>query len=146
MSALADEAERTLRAAGWSPGRQVDIAVWRERLEVDGFHMHATAERFLAEFGGLAVEEKGPGVTRAREAFEFDPLLAEGEADRFGEWSRTVGESIFPLGELDHGRYFLGISESGVIYLVADWLGSFGRLPDGLVNLVTGVAPDPVDE
>jgi hypothetical protein len=146
MNGFAEEAERTLRAFGWSPGRRVDVAEWRVRLEADGFRMHAAAERFLAEFGGLAVWEMGPGVTCTREAFEFDPLLAEGEADRFGEWSRSVGEDLFPLGELDHGRFFLGISASGVIYLVADWLGSFGRFPDGLVNLIMGVAPEPVGD
>ncbi|GGU67709.1 SUKH-3 domain-containing protein [Lentzea flava] len=138
------ETEKTLRGAGWYPGRTVDTAVWRVPLEESGFVFPEAAERFLAEFGGLSVDHGGPGLTRAKEPFEFDPLLALGEDDRFGEWGASVGRVIAPLGELDRGRFFLGIDENSVIYLVADWLASFGAGDEGLEHLVLGVMPERV--
>lgn len=93
--------------------------------------MHDAADGFLREFGGLVVPYGGPGVTRAREALEFDPLSAIGEDDRFAEWSETVGKSICPIGVLDQGRFFLGIDEDGMIYLVSDALARFGRVTPG---------------
>ncbi|WP_084534936.1 SUKH-3 domain-containing protein [Nocardia yamanashiensis] len=136
--------ERVLRTAGWSPGRQIDTGVWRQRLEGSGFRWSGAADRFLAEFGGLVVAGSGPGITSAREPFELDPLLAEGEDDRFAGWAEVIGESITPVGELDSGRYFLGVAESSELYLVADWLGSFGRLPEALEAVILGRAPVPV--
>ncbi|MFF3088186.1 SUKH-3 domain-containing protein [Streptomyces nojiriensis] len=47
------EAEGALRGAGWYPGRSVETTAWRVRLEADGFRIHAAAEEFLREFGGL---------------------------------------------------------------------------------------------
>ncbi|MGW2564173.1 SUKH-3 domain-containing protein [Streptomyces sp. NPDC001514] len=135
------EVEAVLRGSGWHPGRSVDTAVWRERLEAEGFRVHSAAEEFLREFGGLTVDSGGPGITRAREAFELDPLLALGEDDRFGEWGEEIGRRLFPLGELDHGHAFLGLDEQGELYVVADWLARFGRMPEAMENLVVGVMP-----
>nr|WP_250768759.1 SUKH-3 domain-containing protein [Streptomyces sp. MSC1_001] len=79
------EVERVLRKAGWHAGRAVDTAGWKQLLEEDGFRSHAAAEGFLREFGALVAEHGGAGITRAREPFDLDPLLALGEADRFNE-------------------------------------------------------------
>ncbi|MGW2581219.1 SUKH-3 domain-containing protein [Streptomyces virginiae] len=135
------EVEAVLRGAGWCPGRRVGTAGWWERLEADGFRGHPAAEAFLREFGGLTVGHGGPGITRAREAFELDPLLALGEDDRFGGWGEAIGRQLFPLGELDHGHAFLGLDERGELYAVADRLARFGRIPEAIENLVLGVMP-----
>ncbi|OKI41968.1 hypothetical protein A6A28_25790 [Streptomyces sp. CB03578] len=135
------EVEAVLRGAGWYPARSVDTKVWRERMEADGFHIHSAAEDFLREFGGLTVGSGGPGITSTREAFELDPLLALGEDDRFGQWGEEIGCHLFPLGELDHGRFFLGLDEHGELYLVVNWLARFGRMPEAMENLVRGVMP-----
>ncbi|MCT9080902.1 SUKH-3 domain-containing protein [Streptomyces fulvoviolaceus] len=135
------EVEAVLRGAGWYPGRSVDTTAWRERLEADGFHIHSAAEEFLREFGGLTVGSGGSGITSAREAFELDPLLALGEDDRFGDWGEEIGRRIAPLGEVDHGRFFLGLDEHGELYLVAGRPARFGRMPEALENLVLGVMP-----
>lgn len=135
------EVERVLRDAGWYPGRNTDPAPWHEQLEADGFHIHPAAEQFLREFAGLTVDHGGPGITRAREPFELDPLLALGEADRFSEWSEETGRHLYPLGELDHGHAFLGLDEQGELYVVANWLARFGRMPQAMENLILGVMP-----
>jgi hypothetical protein len=108
--------------------------------------MHEAAEGFLSEFGGLAFAHGGPGISRAREPLELDPLLAIGEDEMFREWGELIGEGIFPIGELDNGRYFLGIGESGALYLVSDWLARFGAGLIGMENLVLGVMPETVHD
>ncbi|RSN26229.1 hypothetical protein DL990_32970 [Amycolatopsis sp. WAC 01416] len=60
------QAEQDLRAAGWRPGRAVDVAGWRQRLEASGeVRMHPAAAEFLAEFGGLNVEMDGQDISVA---------------------------------------------------------------------------------
>jgi hypothetical protein len=118
MAELSPESQTVLRDAGWYPGRQVDISTWMARLEAGGVVAHDAARSFLAEFGGLTVDISGPGVNRMREPFELDPLLCSGEEDRFLEWSADIECSLFPIGVLDMGRYFLGIDEEGEVYLV----------------------------
>lgn len=146
MQRFSDEVERVLRAAGWQPGRQVDTTAWRRDLESTGFRMHEAAERFLAEFGGLKVDIRGRGISVAREPFEFDPMLADGEDDRFTEWGEDIGETLFPIGVLDQGQFFLGISESGEVYLVTNWLASFGVVPEALERLILGIKADEIAE
>jgi hypothetical protein len=142
----ADEVDRVLRAAGWQPGRQVDTTAWRLALESSGYRMHEAAERFLAEYGGIKVTARGPGISVAREPFEFDPLQADGEDDRFAEWGEEIGRTLFPVGVLDQGQFFLGISETGEVYLIADWLACYGPVPQALERLVLGIKADVIEE
>lgn len=140
------EVLEVLGASGWTAGRRVDTTGWRAMFEGAGIVMHDAAETFLREFGGLTVSIGGPGISRAREPFELDPELAWGEDDRFSEWSDELGRELFPLGELDHGRFFLGIDERSEIYLVETWVASFGSMPHSLEDLLLGVMPRRIDE
>lgn len=143
MSRFSERAEHDLRAAGWEPGRKVDTAEWRGLLEASGeVRMHAAAEEFLGEFGGLKVQISGPGISVAREPFEFDPGDLCGEEGRFAGWGARLGKSLFPIGELDGGRFFLGISEAAEILLVETWVASFGFGDAALENLILGVKPE----
>jgi hypothetical protein len=145
MTGFTAETEETLRAAGWFPGRCVSVELWREQLEESGeVRMHEAAERFLAEFGGLSVWISGPGITCAKSPFNFDAELLVGEEDRFAEWSQTIGRDLFPIGELDEGRFFLGIDENSEVYLVETWVATFGPAQDALEKLVLGVAPGTI--
>ncbi|MET7701353.1 SUKH-3 domain-containing protein [Streptomyces sp. NPDC005485] len=145
VSGLAPETEETPRAAGWFPGRRSDTSGWRTRFEETGLAMHDAADDFLREFGGLQVGAHGSGITCAREAFHLDPLLVwNSEEDRFAEWGEEIGRALFPVGELDQGRFFLGIDEQAELYVVETWVASFGRLPAAMDNLVLGVMPTPV--
>ncbi|MFD9565807.1 SUKH-3 domain-containing protein [Streptomyces sp. NPDC059994] len=146
MSTWSPEVLEVLEASGWTAGRRVDTAGWRSMFEGVGICMHAAAQEFLQEFGGLAVSHGGPGISRAREPFELDPELAWGEEDRFSQWSDVLGRELFPLGELDGGRFFLGIDENSEIYLVETWVASFGVMPRALENLILGVMPRTIDD
>ena len=82
----------------------------------------------------------------ACERFDLDPLLCSGEEDRFLEWGEEIGKSLFPIGVLDVGRYFLGIDEQSEIYLIETWVASFGRMPQAMDNLISGVRPTVISE
>lgn len=106
--------------------------------------MHAAAEEFLREFGGIYVQVSGPGVTCMRTPFEIDPELALGEEDRFMELSRRFGCSLFPIGAKESSEFFLSIDEGGTVYAVMNWLFSLGRGETAIEHLVTGVAGERV--
>ncbi|WP_329377152.1 SUKH-3 domain-containing protein [Streptomyces sp. NBC_01716] len=83
------EVESDLRRAGWVPDRRVNLVRWKAAMQ--NFAWNAAAGEFFAEFGGIRVENDGPGITCARESFEFDPELAIGEEGRFSELSEFFG-------------------------------------------------------
>ncbi|MFG1663812.1 SUKH-3 domain-containing protein [Streptomyces sp. Y7] len=146
MGEWSPEVLEVLEAAGWTAGRRVDTADWRSMFEAVGIVMHDAAEVFLQEFGGLNVSIGGPGINRAREPFVLNPELAWGEDDRFSEWSDSLGRRLFPLGELDGGRFFLGIDEGSEICLVETRVASFGPMPHAMENLILGVMPRWIDD
>ncbi len=145
MSRFSPEVEEVLRGAGWSPERQVDVAGWTALFEGEGLRAHQAAIDFLREFGGLAVHRGEPGQeNKAKESFEFDPSLCEGEGDLFRTWGEELERELFPLGELDRGRFYLAIDENAEIYLVEAWAASFGAMPAAIENLVLGREPTEV--
>ncbi|WP_414079820.1 SUKH-3 domain-containing protein [Streptomyces sp. CL7] len=146
MSGWSPQVLEVLEASGWTVGRRVDTADWRSTFGGAGIVMHDAAEAFVQEFGGLTVSIGGPGISRAREPFELNPELARGEEDRFCEWSDSLGRRLFPLGELDGGRFFLGIGEGSEICLVETWVASFGPMPHALENVILGVMPTRIDD
>jgi hypothetical protein len=142
-SAFSRPSEDELRAAGWHPGRQVDPVPLFGGLDITGLFVHPAALEFMAEYGGLALTPDGPGVSLARQHFTLDPALCAGEEGRFIEWGQQLGRALVPVGDLDHGRFFLGIDEHSEVYLVETWVASFGPMPRALENLLSGVRPDP---
>ncbi|WAS94882.1 SUKH-3 domain-containing protein [Nannocystis punicea] len=135
------ETEAVLRAAGWREGRDVGekISTWESLLkESDNFELFTAARRALREFGDLSVRRTGPGRDRARSSFHLDPSLAAGEGDRFEGYEQTLGERLFPLGEVDDGHAYLVISESGKTYLLMDFLidlaPTFGEAMEALIE------------
>ncbi|MFJ3610204.1 SUKH-3 domain-containing protein [Streptomyces hydrogenans] len=146
MSDFLEEVETTLREAGWFPGRHISTEKWFTAFGNEGLPRHRAADKFLSEFGGILVDISGPGITSAREPFELDPMLCEGEGGRFAGWSKNLGKTIFPIGVLDDGRFFLGIDENEEVYLLETWVASFGRMPVALHHLILGVQPVTIAE
>lgn len=143
MPRFSAEVESVLRQAGWVQDRRVDLTRWKAIMS--NFAWNAAAEEFLAEFGGVRVENDGPGITCARESFEFDPELAIGEEGRFSELSEFFGIGFFPLGEVGQGESFLAIDEEGILYLLGSWAFRLGVGDLALEHLVTGVAAERLD-
>lgn len=137
---LSDEAGQKLREVGWVHGRQGDVSAWRDRYEPQGIAMHGAAEKFLAEFGGLVFDLRGPGVSKAREPFVLDPLECDGNEDRFVDWSGRLGRNIFPVGVLAYVT-MLGIDDLGRICALGDRLMSFGIGAAAIEKLIVGALP-----
>src|SRR5262245_31766785 len=83
-----DRVEIVLRESGWFVGRQVDVERWRRMIaRHEGLHMHAAAETFLREFGGLRVGYFFPsGRPTSRSLFKVDPELPLPACEVFEEW------------------------------------------------------------
>jgi hypothetical protein len=139
-----EEVAETLAAAGWFPGRAVDVTPWVQKLEEAGLVAHPAARAFLSQFVGLSVPDRGAGVTVRRAAFSFDPQSAEGDEDRFVDASAALGVSLFPIGELEH-CWLLGIDESGDVYVVSDWIAAYGSWDKALRSLVLGYKAPEID-
>src|SRR5919109_3720081 len=113
-----DFATKLLRTAGWFEGRDVaeKVVEWRARLSLDGFEPFVAAERGLREFGGIRIEQRGPGINLARQSFEIDPLLGLGERDRFEYFEKILGVALYPFGECENGASFLAIASDGRVF------------------------------
>lgn len=140
------ETAEELAAAGWFPGRSVEVGPLLSGLDMGQLNMHAAARSFLTEYGGLALTPNGPGVNRARQHFTLNPSLCSEEEDRFLEWGEVLGKTLFPVGEFDYGAQFLAIDEDGEIYLAETWLASFGKMPEAMEGMVAGVMPEILRE
>ena len=144
MTRFSRPAEETLRRVGWYPGRQVREMVdsWKRTLKLsDGLEMFPRAETVLLEFGGLRIDQQGPGVTCARESFTFDPTAAVYEGDRFSDFSTMLRTKLYPLGEASGGHCFWAIGENGDIYLLMNDLILLGNtIEDALEKLLIGIA------
>lgn len=130
LGVLSVESESELRTAGWRPIRQVDPYESLAGLDLSVLVFHPAAEKFLAEYGGLDLGR-----------FVVDPQECLGEEDRFDGWSESIGRSLFPIGILEEGRFFLGIDEHEEVYLIETWVASFGRMPLAMENLLNGSRP-----
>ncbi len=104
--------------------------------------MHDAAEEFLRQFGGLAWPTRELGEHLASYSFNLDPLTAVFENDRFDEASAVVGETLYPVGEVVNGHYFLGLGPSGTFYLVMNDVSRYGDNPwEVLGQLLLGSRP-----
>jgi hypothetical protein len=119
------------------------VARWRSELEVEGFVLHRAAEAVLLEYGGLRIGSSGPGVECARADVRVNPSLCIGERDRFDEYFPELqGRELFPLGEVEGGHAFLGITPTGEVYALMDEV--YARWPSfetALRSLLIGIRP-----
>jgi len=141
------EVTAQLTAAGWRPGRSVEVRGWAEELgESSGFRMHDAAARFLSEFGGLKVSRgQSQGQEVASVAFELDPR--NGEKRR--RWLQSlrcaaVGE-LYPVGDAGGGHAIVAIDEQSTVFLLfGDECRRIGVGREAVANLVLGRrSPEP---
>src|SRR5688572_19047481 len=129
MTRFSPLAEDRLRRADWYPGRLVPdmVAFWKTTLmDSDGFDLFPIAERVL-EFGGLSIDQRGPGKSCAREPFTFDPALAIYEGDRFSDFSNLLKTRLYPLGEASGRHYFWAVGENHHVYLLMNDVRLLGK-------------------
>lgn len=124
-------------AAGWRPGRLVDVSGIVHEMTLVGFDVSVAACRFLEAFWKLRVEHPPSIELNGREIFcwtEFDParVCTERDARIAGRCARVAGESLCPLG-IDgfhltvyvspSGKFFAGMDSS--VFAYADRIDEF---------------------
>lgn len=139
---FSDVVENILREAGWFPGRTMGNTLLQSNRDLEranGFELFPAAEAAISEFGGLVVDQEGPGTVYAREPFHIDPTLAIYEGELFAECSEKLKTKLYPLGEAATGNYFLAIGEDGRVFLIMEDILSVGEnIDQALENLILG--------
>lgn len=136
---FSEQSLQMLKKSGWHPNRDV-----LETINLPSkFQIFPDALQVLREFGYLQVGESGPGITCARSTIIFDPMVADGEDDRFSEWSEEINSKLYPLGSVDNRHAFLAIDEKSRVFLVMNFMifmdSSFDMALDKLLTGVLGV-------
>ncbi len=134
---FSDESTKMLLSSGWYKNRKVLDKVKLPKM----FNFHNKALDILNEFGNLKVgdSKKSKGKFMAKCTIQFFPNLAEGEEDRFIEFSNELGVSLCPLGEVNEGYFFLAVDQHGKIYILDQELFLVGNdIHEGIENLITG--------
>lgn len=145
MGMLSDLARKRLSAAGWTPGRDVreQVAVWKEVLSSQGgFEIFPAAERVLREFGGLDIQEKGPGVTCYRQPFTIDPTLGVKCKRLLIRYGDFLGAELYPIGAELGEDILLVIASDNRVFAIGEgvWLVGLG-IVDALDALLVGRMP-----
>ncbi|SHN03081.1 SUKH-3 domain-containing protein [Cryptosporangium aurantiacum] len=151
MSRFPDDVEKVLRAAGWAPGRKDDQRARHWGLTLSAWaspagHQHTfsrAATAALSEFGGLVVDQSGPGVDVARTPFVLDPERALPTWLTLRGLGAVLGVGLFPLGIEDDGASALAIDTTGRVFALdhtAEWLLGV-TIDEALTTLVLGRRP-----
>ena len=135
--------KKVLEDSGWYEGRCVRdlFDKWMSDPDIKNkFTIFPIAEKVLLEFGGIHIDQHGPGISCARSPFEIDPTLCIGEDDRFDEFGEEIKSRLFPLGEAVGGHLFLAIDESGRVFLLMqEIMFEANSFDEALENLIQGI-------
>ncbi|SRR5579872_3126799 len=149
MNQFAKPVADVLIAAGWHPGRcMIDlVAAYAKALDrPSGFQIFPCAKAALEEFGGLKVDQSGPGVDHGRNPFTIDPHVAVGEEELFDSWSQMLHTKLYPLGEAGPVAEFLAIDENGRVLLLSfDALLVGQTIEEALDHLIRGITSPPLE-
>jgi hypothetical protein len=144
---------KVLGAAGWAPGRRTDVPgvldFLRENADPDAAPIESfdAATAVIAEFGGLSVDQDGPGIDLRRRAFTIDPTQAYGTGDTLADLGKRLDTRLFPVGTDGNQDSILAVDEAGRVYAL-DHAGTWylgDAIDSGLVTLVTGAQPLRLD-
>lgn len=101
MSAVPDSMRRAFEAAGWTEGRQVDVA--------SSVPLHHPAHGVLAELGGLTLAHPAPDIC----SIEFCHVTERG-SDLIA-WATALRTDIVSIAEEDDGHSTLYLSGRGQV-------------------------------
>jgi hypothetical protein len=107
-----------LEKSGWNSCRNIDITIYQEAHEAEGYKLSNIAEEFLKQFGGIEIVHPAFRVPNAFDKTHFDPIKAIRAIYRGNveEYEERVGESMVLIGEAYNRHLVLLMSESGKIY------------------------------
>ncbi|MGL4420959.1 MAG: SUKH-3 domain-containing protein [Gemmataceae bacterium] len=113
MYNFSEEMMETLTAAGWYPGRQIDVSAWLEEITGCDFPICPLAVQLLSTFGGLTFQVATYETRKYPPPFTVDPtkkLHFDVE-----EYEPMIGERLTPFAvDEDDTGYF--ITPTGAFY------------------------------
>ena len=132
-----------LKAAGWTPGRKVDITPIEEAYAEVGMEIPPKLREFFEEFGLLGIEyDRGPNC--GTENHHLDPRVdflnyeKEDYENFFGVWG--VPGAVYPVGFACRGNMKIYYHENGSFYLFMEGgpLYFCGNTADSLFDGLVG--------
>lgn len=131
-----------LRAHGWHEGRRATEAT-AEAVRQVPYEAFPAAVAALEEFGGLYVDQDGPGADLRLRPFAVDPTLVPPCGSALADTGRVLGTRLYPLGIEGDADALIVIDESGRVFALdhaGEWfLGATAA--DAITTLVTGTQP-----
>ncbi|WP_162958396.1 SUKH-3 domain-containing protein [Nocardia yunnanensis] len=108
---------QVVTAAGWTPARRIDIAMWVDSLEGEGYQVTRSAASILEGFGNLALHiPEIPGSERPAETLFFDPIdVGSGMYERYADLELAIGHRMTPLAVNSTGTAFLLVLDNGSV-------------------------------
>ncbi|MFE3194321.1 SUKH-3 domain-containing protein [Nocardia sp. NPDC059240] len=108
---------QVVTAAGWTPARRIDISMWVDRLEGEGYEVTAAAAAILEGFGNLALHvPETPDAGLHAETLFFDPVdVGSGMYERYADLELSIGHRMTPLAVNSAGTAFLLILDNGAV-------------------------------
>jgi hypothetical protein len=138
MFSFSKEAEEGLRAAGWFPGRCVDITEYEHAFSLQGYVLTEPIRAAFREFADLELEF--PSHVNPSIKINANFYLMQAIEDMPIGWVRFLerlmnGEKLVPIG-LWNGYFRNQISESGKIYSYYD---AFWYYDDSIQGFIEGL-------
>ena len=115
---LSETSKMYLAKAGWDSSRRVDISLYVEGLQAEGYEVSSCAREFLTQFGGLELLQPAFRVKNKLDKLHFKPLIASTDIfrEKVQSYEERVYEPLVVVGEAYNGYLTLMISETGKVY------------------------------
>jgi hypothetical protein len=118
-----------LLAAGWTPGRRIDISPLVAEMQSWGFKVIPEAGSILEEFGRLKIEPlHSDQDAYYAEVIFFDPLQTA-ELDRLLDCERRLATQLSPIGALRSDATLMVASGGGIF---VEWGGILKKAGNSL--------------
>lgn len=139
---MSSEAVAQLNAAGWYPGRAVDVSDEMARYKTDGYEITPQLIQFLTEFSGLVVRAENNNVP-----IEVDPihLLNRITIELCLDYAALAGTALVPVAQNYAMKILLG--GNGRFYGGYDDLFGFlgNTFPEVIDSIFNTDPPRPLD-
>jgi hypothetical protein len=112
--------ETILRQAGWHPDRAIDVTLYLQTLQANGYTVFPSVQSFLRQFGGLqiyfTIEYRGKPL---QNHIHFDAAAAAQAVWNEGYislYAQRIGEPVCVIGEADNESTTLMMDAHGRVY------------------------------
>jgi hypothetical protein len=131
-----------LAAAGWYPGRQIDLSHFQEKLRQAGYELFPAATEFMAEFGNLEVGAKRDSDSQYSWDFRLY-VPDEAEIEALDSTGRAIDTRLAHVGRCNPSDLMILISCDAELY--TEWSGTLSLVgtsaEEGLIAIASEWPP-----